>query len=361
MIRLRRLLAGICLAATMLGGCTASTTQGRPQDKALVVSAYEETISMADGRALPMRVWHTKDPQRIILGIHGFNDYSKAFVPLAQMARESLHAQVYAYDQRGFGANNDTGQWPGDQQLIDDIRWVTQQIRQRHPALPLIVIGESMGGALVLRAASEPGGLSADGLVLLAPAVWGMQIMPWYQRWGLEMLNTLAPDMTFTGRGIQHLGIRPTDDPKVSRDLSEDPLFIKETRVSSLYGISQLMDKALAHPMHFPLPTLVLYGLNDRIIPPAPTCTWLSRLSRNVDSVPAHVRFVVYPEGWHMLTRQTRAAEVSDDLRDWLINFNRSQQGISSAASALAGAPQDLSPSLKPAQQAVCQRAGRFP
>ncbi len=325
------------------------------------MSAYEETISMADGRALPMRVWHTKDPQRIILGIHGFNDYSKAFVPLAQMARESLHAQVYAYDQRGFGANNDTGQWPGDQQLIDDIRWVTQQIRQRHPALPLIVIGESMGGALVLRAASEPGGLSADGLVLLAPAIWGMQIMPWYQRWGLEMLNTLAPDMTFTGRGIQHLGIRPTDDPKVSRDLSEDPLFIKETRVSSLYGISQLMDKALAHPMHFPLPTLVLYGLNDRIIPPAPTCAWLSRLSRNVDSVPAHVRFVVYPEGWHMLTRQTRAAEVSDDLRDWLINFNRSQQGISSAASALAGAPQDLSPSLKPAQQAVCQRAGRFP
>jgi alpha-beta hydrolase superfamily lysophospholipase len=188
-----------------------------------------------------------------------------------------------------------------------------------------------------------------------------MQIMPWYQRWGLEMLNTLAPEMTFTGRGIQHLGIRPTDDPAVSRDLSEDPLFIKETRVASLYGISQLMDKALAHPVHFPMPTLVLYGLNDRIIPPAPTCAWLSRLSLHAEKVPAYVKFVVYPEGWHMLTRQTRAAEVTNDLRDWLTNVNHNQQGARANVSPLAGIPQDMSTSLEPAQQAVCQRAGRFP
>jgi alpha-beta hydrolase superfamily lysophospholipase len=138
-------------------------------------------------------------------------------------------------------------------------------------------------------------------------------------------------------------------------------LFIKETRVASLYGISQLMDKALAHPVHFPLPTLVLYGLNDRIIPPAPTCAWLSRLSLHADKVPAHVQFVVYPEGWHMLTRQTRAAEVTNDLRDWLTNVNHNQQGGHAAASRSASHSKDMSPSLEPAQQAVCQRAGRFP
>jgi|GEM_PF-141189 len=311
----------------------------------------------------PFRVWRQADPTLIVLGIHGFNDYSKAFAPLAE-ALQGTGARVYAYDQRGFGTNPDAGQWPGDQTLIDDIRAVARGLKQQYPTVPLVVMGESMGGALVLRAASEPDGLTADALVLLAPAVWGMQIMPWYQRWSLELLNTLAPDMTFTGRGIQHLGIRPTDDPAVSRDLSEDPFFIKETRVASLYGISQLMDKALAHPIRFPIPTLVMYGLNDRIIPPAPTCAWLSRLSLSSEKIPSHVEFVVYPEGWHMLTRQTRAEEVKRDLRDWLqallVSKTSSKIRHSETLATTEKQPSSVSPSLAPAQQAVCNRASGF-
>ena len=347
---LRGALLGVWLAAATLTGCTAASTPAKTQERSQGNAAYTEAVTTADGRALPLRVWRQPNPQLIILGIHGFNDYSKAYVPLAEMAGKSLNAQVYAYDQRGFGTNPDAGRWPGDQPLIDDIRAVARGLKQQHPSLPLVVIGESMGGALVLRAASEAGGLTADALVLLAPAVWGMQIMPWYQRWSLELLNTLAPDMTFTGRGIQHLGIRPTDDPVVSRDLSEDPFFIKETRVASLYGISQLMDKALAHPIRFPTPTLVMYGLNDRIIPPAPTCAWLSRLSLHSEKIPSHVEFVVYPEGWHMLTRQTRAEEVKKDLRDWMKNF------IGSKYSGMVG----VAPSLMQAQQTVCNRANGF-
>ena len=359
---LRGALLGVCLAAATLTGCTAASTPIKTQERAQARTAYTEAVTTADGRALPLRVWRQPNPQLIILGIHGFNDYSKAYVPLAEMAAKALNAQVYAYDQRGFGTNPDAGLWPGDQPLIEDIRTVARGLKQRYPSVPLVVIGESMGGALVLRAASEPGGLTADALVLLAPAVWGMQIMPWYQRWSLELLNTLAPDMTFTGRGIQHLGIRPTDDPVVSRDLSEDPFFIKETRVASLYGISQLMDKALAHPIRFPTPTLVMYGLNDRIIPPAPTCAWLSRLSLHSEKIPSHVEFVVYPEGWHMLTRQTRAEEVKKDLREWLQAFLVSKQPSpkirhSEALATTEKQPSSVSPSLAPARQAVCNRA----
>ena len=361
---LRGALLGACLAAAMLGGCTAASTPVKTHERPQASATYTEAVTMTDGKALPLRVWRQPNPQLIILGIHGFNDYSKAYAPLAEMATKALNAQVYAYDQRGFGTNPDAGQWPGDQTLIDDIRAVARGLKQQYPTVPLVVMGESMGGALVLRAASEPDGLTADALVLLAPAVWGMQIMPWYQRWSLELLNTLAPDMTFTGRGIQHLGIRPTDDPAVSRDLSEDPFFIKETRVASLFGISQLMDKALAHPIRFPIPTLVMYGLNDRIIPPAPTCAWLSRLSLSSEKIPSHVEFVVYPEGWHMLTRQTRAEEVKRDLRDWLqallVSKTSSKIRHSDTLAMTEKQPSSVSPSLAPAQQAVCNRASGF-
>jgi acylglycerol lipase len=234
---------------------------------------------------------------------------------------------VYAYDQRGFGANPHRGRWPGADQLLADIREVAKQLRHDHPSLPLVVIGESMGGALVLRASTESPGLEADKVILKAPAIWGAETMPWYQRVSLTWFNAIAPDFTFTGRGLKTLGIKPTDDPEVSKDLSRDPLFIKETKVSSLYGVTKLMGQALHHPHNFLKPTLVLYGLNDKIIPPEPTCYWLKQLNHSHDKLPAHLNFIVYPEGWHMLTRQLQAAQVIQDIAAWVAT------GHSSAAS----------------------------
>lgn len=48
--------------------------------------------------------------------------------------------------------------------------------------------------------------------------------MPWYQRISLKFMNAVAPEMTFTGRGPQALGITPTDDLEVLRNLGRDPL-----------------------------------------------------------------------------------------------------------------------------------------
>ena len=291
---------------------------GRPAVAVQPISAQLGLLTLADQTQLPLRVWSSREPKMVVLGIHGFNDYSKAFDALAKRLVEQRQAVVYAYDQRSFGANPNPGVWPGGDQLLSDIREVAKQLRREHPHLPLVVIGESMGGALVLRANTEPPGLEADQIVLKAPAIWGAETMPWYQRLSLTWLNAIAPDFTFTGRGLKTLGIKPTDDPEVSRDLSRDPLFIKATRVSSLYGVTQLMGQALHHPHNFAKPTLVLYGLNDKIIPPEPTCYWLTQLDRSRSKLPGHVNFVIYPEGWHMLTRQLQAAQVIQDIVGWL-------------------------------------------
>jgi acylglycerol lipase len=277
-------------------------------------------LTLADQTQLPLRIWPALAPKMVVLGIHGFNDYSKAFNALAQALVAQHGAVVYAYDQRGFGANSNPGVWPGADQLLLDIREVAQQLRRQYPDLPLIVIGESMGGALVLRASNEAPGLEADRIILKAPAIWGAETMPWYQRASLGWLNAIAPNFTFTGQGLQTLGIKPTDDPEVSKDLSRDPLFIKETRVSSLYGVTQLMGQALHHPVNFPSPTLVLYGLNDKIIPPKPTCFWITQLDHAREKLPGHVNFIIYPQGWHMLTRQLQAKQVIKDIANWLIS-----------------------------------------
>jgi acylglycerol lipase len=87
-----------------------------------------------------------------------------------------------------------------------------------------------------------------------------------------------------------------------------------------------------------PQRSLVLYGLRDRIIPPSPVCDWLTDL--NASGAPsAALDFVVYPEGWHLLTRQLQTREVLQDLEQWL------QQS-----------PLPRRQSLQQAQDAVCTK-----
>jgi alpha-beta hydrolase superfamily lysophospholipase len=256
--------------------------------------------------------------------VHGFNDYSKSFERLAQHLVAETQAKVYAYDQRGFGANPQPGVWPGSEELINNLRHIAAQLRERYPGLPLTVIGESMGGAVVLVAAGETPGLAADQLILKAPAVWGAQSMPLYQRLSLHTMNLIAPEMSFTGRGLPSLGIRPTNDPEVSRDLSRDPLVIKATRVSSLAGVTELMGRAQTQINLPSQRTLVLYGLRDKIIPPQPVCDWLTNLN-SVSPATLKADVIVYKEGWHMLTRQLSARETLEDIAHWMQKMSQTK------------------------------------
>jgi alpha-beta hydrolase superfamily lysophospholipase len=256
---------------------------------------------------------------------------------LAQHLVTQDQATVYAYDQRGFGANPQPGVWPGSEALVDDLRRIAAQLRERHPELPLTVIGESMGGAVVLVAASETPGLAADQFILKAPAVWGAQSMPFYQRLSLYSMNLIAPQMSFSGRGLSSLGIRPTDDLEVSRDLSRDPFVIKATRINSLAGVTELMGRAQTQKHLPPQRTLVLYGLRDKIIPPQTVCDWLTNLN-GAAPVAHKTDVIIYKEGWHMLTRQLSAREPLKDISQWIQH-----------------SPQTHLQNTLQAQQAVCE------
>jgi alpha-beta hydrolase superfamily lysophospholipase len=307
---------------TVLALYSAASPQVFAADKTTPTQLLPPSVTdfnLQDGSKLTARVWNYAKPQHIVLGVHGFNDYSKSFERLAQHLVAETQATVYAYDQRGFGANPQPGVWPGSEALVDNLRHIAAQLRERHPDLPLTVIGESMGGAVLLVAASETPGLAADQLILQAPAVWGAQSMPLFQRLSLYTMNLIAPEMSFTGRGLPSLGIRPTDDPEVSRDLSRDPLVIKATRVSSLSGLTDLMGRAQTQTKLPPQRTLLLYGLRDRIIPPQPVCDWLTNLN-SAASVTHKTDVIIYKEGWHMLTRQLSAQETLEDITHWIQN-----------------------------------------
>jgi len=152
-----------------------------------------------------------------------------------------------------------------------------------------------------------------DGGALIAPAVWGFETMPWYQRLGLWLGVRLFPSLSFTSRATRQLGIEPTDDPEIKAQLARDPLILRRARVDTLHGLSVAMDRALASAEELPGPALILYGGKDDIIPSEAICTLLERLPED-DAM----RFAFYPEGYHMLTRYTKRAQTEADIAAWL-------------------------------------------
>lgn len=274
---------------------------------------------MADGYVLPLHRWEGEGASGVVvLGLHGFGDHGGAFGALSEALVESGLASVYAYDQRGFGATRRPGIWAGGDTLIGDLRSLVALLRERYPERSLYLIAESMGGAVAIRALTEGPGLDVDGAILLAPAVWGVNTMPWYQRLGLWVMLRLAPGATFSGETVARFGIEPTDDPEIQQALREDPLVQESARVDTMYGLTRLMGRALQHPHRLDPSVLVLYGLHDHVIPPGPVCAWLERLVAEAGD--ARPRFALYPEGYHMLTRYLGAGDTLADIAAWIEN-----------------------------------------
>jgi len=304
---LTALLAALCIAA-----CSPTLQPKGPSIAAPALT--ERALVAADGAELPLRRWlpQAGEPRAVLLALHGFNDYSNAFAAAASWWAERGVA-TYAYDQRGFGHAGRRGIWPGTETLVADMLDGVAAVRARHPGTPVYLLGESMGGAVLLAALAGrdlPEGVR--GAVLAAPAVWSRETMPFYQRWALGVASWTVPWLALTPpRGIARK-IRASDNIEMLRALGRDPLVIKETRVDAVRGLTNLMDRAMDSAADLRVPALVLYGAHEQLIPPVPVARALSKLPRSGP------RAAVYPDGWHMLLRDLQAPVVWADVLAWI-------------------------------------------
>jgi alpha-beta hydrolase superfamily lysophospholipase len=268
----------------------------------------------ADGAQMPFRSWLPKDTpaKAVIIALHGFNDYSNAFTASGTYL-SSRGIACYAYDQRGFGGAPGRGLWSGVDAYTDDLTAFTAVVRMLHPKVPLYVLGESMGGAVTIAAMTGSRPPDVNGVILVAPAVWGRDTMPWYQRWLLAVTAHTVPWMELTGKGLK---IKPSDNIEMLRGLGRDPLVIKATRIDTMHGLTNLMDTALARAQQLRLPTLVQYGEHDQVIPQQPTLLMLEKM-------PVSTKKAFYKNGYHMLLRDLQGEKPLADIVAWITDHNR--------------------------------------
>ncbi|MGB5079991.1 MAG: lysophospholipase, partial [Burkholderiales bacterium] len=252
-------------------------------------------------------------PKAVLVALHGFNDYGRFIEdPARYFAQAGI--KTVAYDQRGFGGAPDRGKWAGTQVMVGDFLAVLHFVRRDHPGLPLFVLGESMGGALIAVALAQETGIRVDGVILVTPAIWSRDTMPWYQRFGIWMGARLTPALTLSSK---EYGIVSSDNAAMLAEFAQDPLVMKETRLDTLSGLTDLMDQGMLSVAKIRPRTLVIYGLRDVMIPRRPMIALFERWPQDA---PQHFRFGLYPEGYHTLLRDLQRIVVWKDIVSWMLD-----------------------------------------
>ncbi|MBU6452397.1 MAG: alpha/beta fold hydrolase [Cyanobacteria bacterium REEB67] len=98
----------------------------------------------------------TKPLKGIIVTVHGLGLHGGAFAPFAERVQHEGYG-IVSFDVRGFGSyrNDEVYQQLNLQASVKDISRVLSSLRADYDNCPLILLGESMGGAIVLRVAAE--------------------------------------------------------------------------------------------------------------------------------------------------------------------------------------------------------------
>lgn len=114
-------------------------------------------------------------PQVLCVLVHGLGGCTanwESFVPLL-----GPQLRCVAFDLVGFGMTDPGSRSAGIAQNTDLLAAFVERMRAAHPDLPLLLIGNSMGGLLAARYAARKGS-DVSGLVLLDPTVPPARLVP---------------------------------------------------------------------------------------------------------------------------------------------------------------------------------------
>lgn len=207
----------------------------------MAVFSRIETLKSPSGATLALRHEPARGKARgILLVSHGLAEHSARYAAFAaRMADEGFN--VHAHDHRGHGhtvaPDAPRGQFAprgGVGKVIEDMRAVRDLAVGRHPGLPVVQFGHSMGGLLAL-AFAEAHPASIDALAVwnsnLAPGLAGRlaQAVLAAERMlkGSDVPSGLLPKVTFGAWGKAIAG-RRTDFDWLSHDPAEVDAYIAD-------------------------------------------------------------------------------------------------------------------------------------
>jgi acylglycerol lipase len=267
------------------------------------------TARTRDGLELRILRWPAAGMTRAhLLLIHGIAEHAGRHAHVATRFADA-GIETHAFDLRGFGASSGRraylDRWS---QYHDDVEDQIAAIRAVSGGLPVVLYGHSMGGLIALGyVLAQPPRPEPDLLVLSAPAI-AARVAQW-KRSLADVLGRIAPRMDIANElpagGLSH-------DPQVEVAYRSDPLNVHRT--TTRLGLELFREQArvgarLEQIRALPMPTYVLHGTADPVVPVSSTASLEGR-----ENVTRHV----YPGLRHEMHNEPQAAAVIGDTTAWL-------------------------------------------
>jgi alpha-beta hydrolase superfamily lysophospholipase len=290
-----------------------------------------------DRASLHVSGWAVDAPKAVVQVIHGMAEYGSRYARLAA-ALAAAGYTTYAHDHRGHGKSISDASPPGHiadhdswNLIVEDAHGVNREIARRHPGLPIIVLGHSMGSFVLQQLLFEhpadmvAAALSGSNGKQPAKAATGKLLARIERaRVGRRNPSRLLTRLTF---GDYNKAFAParTDFDWLSRDSAEvdayiaDPLLgfevSTETWVDLLTGLDRIADPSNVARVPKGMPLYLFAGDRD------PVGDFGKGMRRLHDAYQragiADVRLKLYPGGRHESFNETNRQEVTADFIAW--------------------------------------------
>ncbi|MBA3857406.1 MAG: hypothetical protein C0507_10910 [Cyanobacteria bacterium PR.3.49] len=269
---------------------------------------------------VPLYEWkddRVEKPRKILVAVHGFAQQGGALSAIAlKYARQGY--LVVAPDLRGHGRwpETDATMEENLQKSCDDLAKLLAQLHKRYKKADIYCIGESTGSGVLMSAiAKQDRGIRA--VVLCAagsqpafhnPAVMGVSFIK-----GMASMVSQVDIKSY----LQHY---LSDDPRVAREMIDDPLAKKSQSALQLLGTMSFIREMPKRASELPasIPVLVMQGSEDQIVNAESAQAVFDSLKTDDKN------FVVVPGSGHILvgTAYIKPA-VAKAIDDWLLKHDR--------------------------------------
>jgi len=272
-------------------------------------AAQKPQITMLDQgeQTLAFYAWPNapENARAAVLLLHGLGEHMGRYGHVAS-ALQAAGYVVFGYDHHGHGLSSGLrGNLLSPSQLLDDVRFVIEQVRALTPA-PLVLLGHSMGGLIAARAVAQslP---HIDALVMSSPALGAQTNV--IQKFLLATLPKLFPHVR-VDNGVKTTWV--ARDAQVVRAYVEDPLVHRQISAGLAVWILKEGAQTVAQASAWTMPTLLLYAGQDQLVLPQASAEF-ARLAPS-DVLQSHCFNVMY----HEIFNDPEKAMVLAKLLAWL-------------------------------------------
>lgn len=235
-----------------------------------------------------------------LLFIHGLGSYLKGWTKNIEGLKSDF--RCIALDLPGYGKSS-----KGDHEYnITFFSNIIQEFIKKLKLKNVVLVGHSMGGQIAITTALQHN-KALKNLILVAPA--GFETFTDSDRQWFAAINTPLIYKSLTKEQIQrNFEVNFVSFPKDAHFMLEDRLYMRETVEYDRYCEmipkcvnGMLQEPVFDHLQHIKLPTLVLYGEKDILIPNRilhPNLTTLQVAESGTQKMP-NARLKMLPEAGH--------------------------------------------------------------